>query len=38
MAKEIIDPFNWKMPNRKDLMSLDTISKEKIINYNFRTY
>jgi hypothetical protein len=23
------DPFNWPMPNRDDLMSLDTISKEK---------
>ena len=23
------DPFNWPMPNRNDLMSLSTISKEK---------
>ena len=24
-----VDPFNWPMPNRADLMSLDTISKDK---------
>jgi hypothetical protein len=23
------DPFNWPMPSRKDLMSLDTIKPEK---------
>jgi len=26
MATDTKDPFNWKMPNRSDLMSLDTIS------------
>ncbi len=24
-----VDPFNWPMPKREDLMSLSTITKEK---------
>ena len=28
-ATGTLDPFNWPMPKREDLMSLSTISKEK---------
>ena len=28
-AVSLTDPYNWPMPNREDLMSLDVITKEK---------